>query len=85
MFVCARWCLCVRLWLCAVCLCLCALACACLQERRETEVHVIYAMRKMLRSHDDMAACAEALANLSEPVSYYQLKMEAIATGEDVF
>ena len=85
MCLCTRVGVCVRLFLCAACLILRDLACAFLQERQETEAHVIYAMRKMLRSHDDMAACAEALAKLSEPVSYYQLKVKAIATGEHVF
>ena len=52
------------------------------EERSLTEIHVIYAMRKMLRGTDDVAASAEALEKtVKEPYLHFRLKLEAIAAG----
>jgi len=51
------------------------------EERRLTEIHVVYAMRKMLRGTDDVSASAEALTKLNEPFLHFRLKLEGIAAG----
>ena len=50
-------------------------------ERRQTEMHVVSAMRKLLRLPSDVVACHAAVARVREPFSHFRLKIEAMAAG----